>query len=224
MTVIDLTPHAEHDTAYEGIGAVATVPQVAPTTCHLVWDLPNMLATLNKIAGGCSAAKKTRYEYTALAEYVVGMAGPDLTPAGTVFMNVPKEQVTGLQRLATMFRSCGFGVYARPKIDDSDIDDNLVAHVEANASDTARLLLGTHDKNLIERTVAALDPSCQITVLGFEEQSAYAMSSDRVEFVDLDDIDGMFSTPLARALFTRLPNNGAYLPPLGSLRAAKRAA
>lgn len=227
MTIIDITTRPKSDTALEDVLAIATgtpdVGSTLPTTCHLVWDLPNMMATLGKIVGS-SAAKKTRYEYASLAKYVVETAGEELTPAGTVFMNVPKEQASGLQRLAVMFRSCGFGVYARPKIADSDIDDNLVAHVEANASDTAHLLIATHDKALIERTMAVLDASCRITVLGFEEQSSYAVSSDRMEFVDLEDVDGMFAKPLARALFTRLPDEGAYLRPLGSLKDAKRAA
>lgn len=227
MTIIDLTARPEPDATRNGATAVTaempTASGTLPTACHLVWDLPNMMATLGKIVGS-SVAKKTRYEYAALAKYLVETAGEELAPAGTVFMNVPKEQVSGLQRLAIMFRSCGFGVYARPKIADSDIDDNLVAHVEANASDTAHLLIATHDKTLIERTVAVLDPACRITVLGFEEQSSYAMSSDRTEFVDLEDVDGVFSKPLARALFTRLPDEGAYLRPLGSLEGAKRAA
>jgi len=227
VTIIDLTTRPKLDTPHEDAPArpvhAPTVDSTVPTTCHLVWDLPNMMATLGKIVGS-STAKKSRYEYASLAKYVVETAGEELTPAGTVFMNVPREQVSGLQRLAVMFRSCGFGVYARPKIADSDIDDNLVAHVETNASDTAHLLIATHDKTLIERTAAVLDPSCRITVLGFEEQSSYAMSSDRMEFVDLEDIDGMFAKPLARALFTRLPDEGAYLRPLGSLKSAKRAA
>jgi uncharacterized protein len=197
--------------------------ETRPTTCQLVWDLPNMNSSLEEVVGS-SAAKRTRFDFVTLAAFLVEASGPDLTPAGTVFLNAVKDQLPGLQRFVNMLRSCGFGVYARPKIDNSDIDDNLVAHVEATSVGTAHLLIATHDKALIERTVAALDPACKVTVLGFEELSSHASGSDRLEFVDLEDIDGMFTKPLARSLLSRLPEEGAYLRPLGSLKAAKRAA
>ncbi len=227
MSIIDLTARAGIDAAgdvapHTGTSA-PTVPEARPTACHLVWDLPNMTSSLGRVIGS-SAAKKTRYDFATLANYVVEVAGEDLTAAGTVFVNVDKDQLPGLQRFVNMLRSCGFGVYARPKIDDSDIDDNLVAHVQANAADIAHLLIATHDKGLADRTAAVLDPDCRVTVLGFEELSSYALGSDRFEFVDLGDIDGMFTKPLARSLLSRLPDEGTYLRPLGSLKGTKRAA
>lgn len=226
MSIIDLTTRPEFESTHSVASVDAAPPVVAEksaTTCHLVWDLPNMVSSLGQVIGS-SAAKKTRYDYVTLAEYVVEISGQELTPSGTVFMNVAKDQLPGLQRLVNMLRSCGFGVYARPKINDSDIDDNLVAYVQANALDTAHLLIATHDKGLVDRAVAPLDPRCRISVLGFEELSSYALGSDRLEFVDIGDVDGMFSKPLARSLLTRLPDEGAYLRPLGSLKGAKRAA
>ena len=44
------------------------------------------------------------------------------------------------------------------------------------------------------------------------------MSSEIVDFLDLEDIDGVFREPLPRVSLDTLPDAGAWLPPLRSLR------
>ncbi len=39
-----------------------------------------------------------------------------------------------------------------------------------------------------------------------------------IEFVDLEDIDGVFREPLPRITLDTLPDTGAWLPPFRSLR------
>ncbi len=58
----------------------------------------------------------------------------------------------------------------------------------------------------------------RITVIGFREHASFALASDLIEFVDLEDIDGVFREPLPRITLDTLPETGAWLPPFRSLR------
>jgi uncharacterized protein len=57
-----------------------------------------------------------------------------------------------------------------------------------------------------------------VTVIGFREYAAFAVASEIVDFVDLEDIEGVFREPLPRVSLDTLPDGGAWLPPLRSLR------
>ena len=55
------------------------------------------------------------------------------------------------------------------------------------------------------------------TVIGFREHAAWAVNSDIIEFVDLEDIPGVFREPLPRIDLENLPDEGAWLQPFRSL-------
>ena len=57
-----------------------------------------------------------------------------------------------------------------------------------------------------------------VTVIGFREHASFALTSEVIEFVDLEDIDGVFREPLPRITLDTLPDTGAWLPPFRSLR------
>jgi hypothetical protein len=57
-----------------------------------------------------------------------------------------------------------------------------------------------------------------VTVIGFREHASFALNSEVIEFVDLEDIDGVFREPLPRITLDTLPDTGAWLPPFRSLR------
>ena len=57
-----------------------------------------------------------------------------------------------------------------------------------------------------------------VTVIGFREHATFALTSEVIEFVDLEDIDGVFREPLPRITLDSLPDTGAWLPPFRSLR------
>ena len=52
-----------------------------------------------------------------------------------------------------------------------------------------------------------------VTVLGFREHAHWAVDNDLLEFVDLEDIDGVFRSPLPRVSLDSLPDEGAWLQP-----------
>jgi uncharacterized protein len=63
-----------------------------------------------------------------------------------------------------------------------------------------------------------------VAVLGFREHASWALASESLEFVDLEDIPGVFREPLPRVGLDSLPEQGAWLQPfrpLSSLLAAR---
>jgi len=59
-------------------------------------------------------------------------------------------------------------------------------------------------------------------VVGFREYASFAVNSDVLDFVDLEDIDGMFLQPLPRITLETLPPEGAWLAPLRPLASLLR--
>ena len=57
-----------------------------------------------------------------------------------------------------------------------------------------------------------------MTVIGFREYANFALASEVIEFLDLEEIDGVFREPLPRMTLETLPDAGAWLPPFRSLR------
>jgi uncharacterized protein len=56
-----------------------------------------------------------------------------------------------------------------------------------------------------------------VRVLGFREHASWALASDTLEFVDLEDIAGVFREPLPRIGLDSLPEKGAWLQPFRPL-------
>ena len=56
-----------------------------------------------------------------------------------------------------------------------------------------------------------------VSVLGFREHASWALASDTLEFVDLEDIPGVFREPLPRIGLDSLPEQGAWLQPFRPL-------
>jgi uncharacterized protein len=57
-----------------------------------------------------------------------------------------------------------------------------------------------------------------VTVIGFREYANFALNSETISFLDLEDMDGVFREPLPRMTLESLPDEGAWLPPFRSLR------
>jgi len=56
-----------------------------------------------------------------------------------------------------------------------------------------------------------------VHVLGFREHASWALASEHLEFVDLEDIAGVFREPLPRIGLDSLPDQGAWLQPFRPL-------
>jgi putative heme uptake system protein len=58
----------------------------------------------------------------------------------------------------------------------------------------------------------------QVVVVAFSEVAGYAISSDLLQFIDIEDVPGAFAVPLDRVRLDALPPDGAWLRPTRSLR------
>jgi len=202
-----------------------------PSLDLLVWDAPNIDMTLATVIGARpTAASRPRFD--AIASWFVNGAGD---PAGSgsddveacVFANVPPQHVTTLRGWVEALRSFGYSVFARPKSrPDDDIDQSMLDHIEVRAAshDLRRLVVFSGDgRNFAEPLETLARSGTEVVVVAFSEVAGYALSSDLLRFVDIEDVPGAFAAPLDRVRLDSLPVDGAWLRPTKSLREAAAA-
>ena len=191
----------------------------------LIWDAPNIDMTLSTVIGARpTAASRPRFDAIA-AWFVEGAgdpAGPDAAEVeACVFANIPPVPGT-LQRWVEALRGFGFYVFARPKQQpDDDIDQDMLDHIEVRAHShrLRRLIVFSGDgRNFAEPLEQLVRDGTQVTVVAFSEVAGYAISSDLLEFIDIEDVPGAFVEPLDRVRLDALPADGAWLRPTKSLR------
>ena len=73
-------------------------------------------------------------------------------------------------------------------------------------------------QNFQETLLELAGEGIPVTVLGFHEHASWAVNSAEVEFVDLEDIPGVFQNPLPRVNLDQLPDEGAWLQPFRPLK------
>jgi len=214
------------------LDGVATEPPAAtaPTPrVLLVWDAPNLDMGLGSILGGRpTAAHRPRFDAlgrwllarTADLSTLAGEATVPLEPEATVFTNIAPGSADVVRPWVEALRNVGFAVFAKPKIDeDSDVDSDMLDHIALrHAEGLAGLLVASADgqafRQPLERIARCGVP---VEVLGFREHASWALASDTLEFVDLEDIPGVFREPLPRIGLDSLPEQGAWLQPFRPL-------
>src|SRR5271155_3235058 len=117
-------------------------------------------------------------------------------------------------------RNVGFAVFAKPKLDeDSDVDSDMLAHIAQRSQEgLAALMVASADGQAFRLPLEEISRSgVPVQVLGFREHASWALASDTLEFVDLEDIVGVFREPLPRIGLDSLPEKGAWLQPFRPL-------
>jgi uncharacterized protein len=202
--------------------SLAQEPAV-PTTL-LVWDAPNIDMSLGTILGGRpSSASRPRFD--ALGRWLIARAGSDTEAEATVFTNVAPGSTDFVRPWVEALRNTGFAVFAKPKIDDSDIDEDMLAHIRSRHEQGVlrQLLVASGDSRAFREPLEDLAAEgVQVTVLGFREHASFAVNSTILEFEDLEDIPELFLQPLPRITLETLPPEGAWLAPLRPLAALLR--
>ncbi len=201
----------------------------------LVWDAPNLDMGLGSILGGRpTAAHRPRFDalgrwlLARTAELSAGRPDVPVEPEATVFTNIAPGSADVVRPWVEALRNVGFAVFAKPKIDeDSDVDSDMLAHIALRRSEgLAGLLVASADGQAFRQPLEEVARSgVPVQVLGFREHASWALASDTLEFVDLEDIDGVFREPLPRIGLDSLPEQGAWLQPfrpLSSLLASRR--
>lgn len=192
----------------------------APRTL-LVWDAPNMDMSLGSLLGARpTAAFRPRFD--AVGRWLLAMAGDDGVAEATVFTNVVPGSTEVVRPWVEALRNVGFAVFAKPKVtEDSDVDDDMLAHIAQRATEGElfHVVVASGDGRAFREPLEELQKAgTAVTVIGFREHATFALNSEVIEFVDLEDIEGVFREPLPRITLDTLPDAGAWLPPFRSLR------
>jgi uncharacterized protein len=196
-----------------------------PALDLLIWDAPNIDMTLSTVIGARpTAASRPRFD--AIAAWFVDGAGDPGAPdapevEACVFANIPPVVAT-LQRWVEALRGFGYAVFARPKSQpDDDIDQAMLDHiaVREHSHRLRRLIVFSGDgRNFAEPLEELARNGTQVVVVAFSEVAGYAISSELLEFIDIEDVPGAFTEPLDRVRLDALPPDGAWLRPTRSLR------
>ena len=144
-----------------------------------------------------------------------------MEPEATVFTNIAPGSADVVRPWVEALRNVGFAVFAKPKVDeDSDVDSDMLDHIALRRSEgLAALLVASADGQAFRQPLEeiARDDDIDVQVLGFREHASWALASDSLEFVDLEDIPGVFREPLPRIGLDSLPEQGAWLQPFRPL-------
>ena len=206
----------------------ATVPAAStPPRVLLVWDAPNLDMGLGSILGGRpTAAHRPRFDalgrwlLTRTAELSADRPEVTLEPEATVFTNIAPGSADVVRPWVEALRNVGFAVFAKPKVDeDSDVDVDMLAHIALRRSEgLASVLVASADGQAFRAPLEDIARSgTPVHVLGFREHASWALASDTLDFVDLEDIPGVFREPLPRIGLDSLPEQGAWLQPFRPL-------
>lgn len=195
----------------------------------LVWDAPNMDMGLGSLLGGRpTAAHRPRFD--ALGRWIlqrtaaIGAAShADVEPEATVFTNIVPGSADVVRPWVEALRNVGYAVFAKPKLaDDSDVDDDMLDHLQVRRHNPglAGVIVASADGQAFREPLLELAAEgVPVTVIGFREHASWALSADELEFVDLEEIPGVFREPLPRISLDSLPDDGAWLTPFRPLGA-----
>jgi len=187
----------------------------------LVWDAPNMDMSLGSLLGA-RPTSAFRPRFDAVGRWLLDLAGPDAVAEACVFTNVVPGSTEVVRPWVEALRNVGFAVFAKPKIsEDSDVDDDMLRHIAMREQEgfLRHVVVASGDGRAFREPLEKLiTEHIDVTVIGFREYANFALSSEVISFLDLEDIDGVFREPLPRMTLETLPDEGAWLPPFRTLR------
>jgi putative heme uptake system protein len=193
----------------------------------LVWDAPNLDMGLGSILGRRPTATE-RPRFDALGRWLLGRTAEvavnrndvSAEPEATVFTNIATGSADVVRPWVDALRNVGFAVFAKPKLDeDSDVDSDMLEHIAARSQQgLAALMVASADGQAFRIPLEEIARGgVPVQVLGFREHASWALASDTLAFVDLEDIAGVFREPLPRIGLDSLPQKGAWLQPFRPL-------
>ena len=200
----------------------------------LVWDAPNMDMGLGALLGGRpTAAPRPRFD--ALGRWLLQRTADvsalttdqgAVEPEATVFTNIAPGSADVVRPWVDALRNVGFAVFAKPKLsEDSDVDSDMLDHIELRRHTVglAGVIVASADGQAFrEPLLEVAGDGVPVTVIGFREHASWALTTEELEFVDLEDIPGVFREPLPRIGLDSLPDEGAWLTPFRPLSALLR--
>ncbi|MBM7365611.1 NYN domain-containing protein [Gordonia hydrophobica] len=208
----------------ESITGASTTPRML-----LVWDAPNMDMGLGGILGGRpTAAHRPRFD--ALGRWILKRTAAlgaalhtEVEPEATVFTNIVPGSADVVRPWVEALRNVGYSVFAKPKLtDDSDVDSDMLDHIQVrrHTPGLAGVIVASADGQAFREPLLELAAAgVAVTVIGFREHASWALTCEEFEFIDLEEIPGVFREPLPRISLDSLPDEGAWLTPFRPLSA-----
>lgn len=145
-----------------------------------------------------------------------------IEPEATVFTNIVPGSAEVVRPWVDALRNVGYAVFAKPKLsEDSDVDPDMLDHFEVRRHTVglAALIVASADGQAFREPLLEIAADgVPVTVVGFREHASWALSAPELEFLDLEDIPGVFREPLPRIGLDSLPDDGAWLTPFRPLR------
>jgi uncharacterized protein len=142
-----------------------------------------------------------RPDWRALLDWLKWRSLPGAIAEAWVFDNVAPDATARKQAFHDHLRRIGYQVFPKPKVGDSDIDQDILNLIEQRLGegDLAEVILLSHDRRafltplreLVARRVRTM-------VLGFPERAGRLAKTPGIAFVDLRRIPGVFPRALPR--------------------------
>lgn len=194
----------------------------------LLWDSPNIDMVLGQLILRRKPTGRERPRIDALAEWLRERADAIGDETGerpkieaSVFANVTERTFNGVLGWAEVVRQAGFRMFLKPKTrDDSDVDDDileLLAQRHREGGLTEAILMSHDGMALVEAAKTLIADGVAVTALVFPEHANQLVQVDGIDVFDLEDVPGLFESPLPRLTFQSLPAEGRWLEPLGEL-------
>ncbi len=181
------------------------------------WDSPNMDASLFNVCSDASPVVRPKFDV--FARWLATIVPPGGTAPwdveGVLFQAVPGDRAATIAPFITAVRQSGLGVFCRDR-EEGDIDDALDAFVRQRLSERAEpgtLVLATGDQPL-GRWVAgpAAAAGWHVVIVAYREICSWPGDAG-YDFVDPEEIPGLFEHALDRFNLEALPAGGAFAPP-----------
>ncbi len=187
-------------------------PEASTRRRLLIWDAPNVDMRIGEILGRKPTGTE-RPDMAAVAAWFAsqGMEGEALE--ATVFLNVAGTSNGGLRNWIAFLTLQGFDVFAKPKVGDSDVDLDMVAHLERRRGEGGlrAVVVASHDsKRFLRPLTETVASGVAVTVLGFPECAGQLAAAEDLSFVDLEEVSGAFKHPLPRVNLRALPDEGRW--------------
>lgn len=174
---------------------------------------------LGAILGGRPNAQY-RPRFDAIGKWLAQHAQTtNTTPQGAIFTNIAPGSTEVIRPWIDAVRNVGFAVFAKPKTqEDSDVDTDMCRHIDKHKPTLAHVIVASADgRNFLTQLNELAAQGIQTTVLGFYEHATWAVNSPTINFIDIEEIDGVFREPLPRISLDNLPDEGAWLQPFRPL-------
>ncbi|MEZ5381211.1 MAG: hypothetical protein R2754_05380 [Microthrixaceae bacterium] len=219
-------------------GSEHPIPAVAVPDHHdrrrplvlCLWDAPNMDASLFSVTGA-DHHTVVRPQYDAFGRWLAaqGVPGDGSSNSGggpnghdveaLLFLSVVSNRATQVAPFVTAARQSGFTVFCRDR-DEGDIDDALVAVAAqrlAERDQPGTLIVCSADQDLARVAAGpAKDAGWRVMVVAYRELCGWTAEAD-YEFLDPEDIPGLFPRRLDRFDLAHLPAGGVFAPSLRQL-------